>query len=398
MFKSKDQGAMKNFRFCWLAFILSIVSSTAFSENNFQSVSLSGTVFANNETSLSYQTGGCIAEVSSESLATGKTSQGQILVELDDRNAVLALKTAQARLLDLEASVDDSDFAIEVAKADVGRVEEEFQFVEREFDRTKVLFKDNAILATPNSSKAIYCENYDPYVIRVSLSPCGLENDGVCIGLECGFPEFSTLDNNSNGALNLTEFVLGLKEFDDRYSYDYWINVFEYLTGFEQPGAANESLYKIMDFGEFDRICFGLECSIPQFTELDSNADGMLDRDEFVNGLSEAEYKATKKAEANQKAQNKLKYPKGKAFVNVKDYLLDLAAKQKFKGDSYTSTGHAYVKTKYDWSGAKKDGSVRYNVDPKLNKFVLPAVSNVKHGNGPDALSGTSPSLSLIHI
>ena len=139
---------MKNFRFCWLALILSIVSSTAFSENNFQSVSLSGTVFANNETSLSYQTGGCIAEVSSQSIATGKTSQGQILVELDDRNAVLALKTAQARLLDLEASVDDSDFAIEVAKADVGRVEEEMQFVEREFDRTKVLFERGLVNET----------------------------------------------------------------------------------------------------------------------------------------------------------------------------------------------------------------------------------------------------------
>jgi multidrug resistance efflux pump len=148
VFKSKDQGAMKNFRFCWLALILSIVSSTAFSENNFQSVSLSGTVFANNETSLSYQTGGCIAEVSSQSIATGKTSQGQILVELDDRNAVLALKTAQARLLDLEASVDDSDFAIEVAKADVGRVEEEMQFVEREFDRTKVLFERGLVNET----------------------------------------------------------------------------------------------------------------------------------------------------------------------------------------------------------------------------------------------------------
>ena len=148
MFKSKDQVAMKNFRFCWLALILSIVSSTAFSENNFQSVSLSGTVFANNETSLSYQTGGCIAEVSSQSIATGKTSQGQILVELDDRNAVLALKTAQARLLDLEASVDDSDFAIEVAKADVGRVEEEMQFVEREFDRTKVLFERGLVNET----------------------------------------------------------------------------------------------------------------------------------------------------------------------------------------------------------------------------------------------------------
>ena len=139
---------MKNFRFCWLALILSTISSTAFSENNFRSLSLSGTVFANNETSLSYQTSGCIAEVSSQSLTTTKTYQGQILVELDDRNAVLALKTAQARLLDLEASVDDSDFAIEVAKADVGRVEEEFQFVQREFERTKVLFERGLVNET----------------------------------------------------------------------------------------------------------------------------------------------------------------------------------------------------------------------------------------------------------
>ena len=139
---------MKNFRFGWLVFILSIISSTASSENNFQSLSLSGTVFANNETSLSYQTSGCIAEVSSQSLTTSKTYQGQILVKLDDRNAVLALKTAQARLLDLEASVDDSDYAIEVAKADVGRVEEEFEFVQREFERTKVLFERGLVNET----------------------------------------------------------------------------------------------------------------------------------------------------------------------------------------------------------------------------------------------------------
>jgi multidrug resistance efflux pump len=79
---------------------------------------------------------------------TEKTYQGQILVELDDRNAVLALKTAQARLLDLEASVEDSDFAIEVSKAEVGRVEEEFQFVEREFERTKVLFQRGLVNET----------------------------------------------------------------------------------------------------------------------------------------------------------------------------------------------------------------------------------------------------------
>ena len=105
-------------------------------------------MFANNETGLSYQTGGCISEVSSQSLTTGKAYQGQVLVELDDRNAILAFKTAEARLLDLEASVEDSDFAIEVAKADVGRVEEEFQFVEREFERTKVLFERGLVNET----------------------------------------------------------------------------------------------------------------------------------------------------------------------------------------------------------------------------------------------------------
>ena len=139
---------MKNFRFGWLVCILSIISSTASSENSFQSLSLSGTVFANNETSLSYQTSGCIAEVSGQSLTTSKTYQGQILVKLDDRNALLAFKTAQARLLDLEASVDDSDYAIEVAKADVGRVEEEFEFVQREFERTKVLFERGLVNET----------------------------------------------------------------------------------------------------------------------------------------------------------------------------------------------------------------------------------------------------------
>ena len=139
---------MESLKICWLAFILSLASSTAFSENNFQPVSLAGTVFANNETSLSYQTGGCISEVSGQSLTSGKAYQGQVLVELDDRNAILAFKTTQARLLDLEASVEDSNFAIEVAKADVGRYEEEFQFVEREFERTKVLFQRGLVNET----------------------------------------------------------------------------------------------------------------------------------------------------------------------------------------------------------------------------------------------------------
>ena len=139
---------MKQSKVFCLALFFSFLCTIVSSQNNFQSVSLAGTVFANNQTVLSYQTGGCIAKVSIQSLATEKTYQGQILVELDDRNAVLALKTAQARLLDLEASVEDSDFAIEVAKAEIRRVEEEFQFGEREFERTKVLFQRGLVNET----------------------------------------------------------------------------------------------------------------------------------------------------------------------------------------------------------------------------------------------------------
>jgi len=115
-------------------------------------------------------------------------------------------------------------------------------------------------------------------------------------------------------------------------------------------------------------------------------------------GLSEAEWKARQKDEAAKKAANKLKYPKGPPFLGVKEYLTGLANKQTFKNGKVKDTGHVYVKTKYDWSGAKKDGSVRYNsvagesatkknFKNPFSKFLSPAVSNVMHGNGPDALS-----------
>merc|ERR1719247_3168599 len=87
-------------------------------------------------------------------------------------------------------------------------------------------------------------------------------------------------------------------------------------------------------------------------------------------GLSEAEWKARQKDEAAKKAANKLKYPKGPPFLGVKEYLTGLANKQTFKNGKVKDTGHVYVKTKYDWSGAKKDGSVRYNVDPNLKKDI----------------------------
>ena len=63
------------------------------------------------------------------------------MVQLDDRAANLAHKTAQVRLSDLTAAVSERAFAITVANADVARVSEEQDFVNREYDRTRVLFQ-----------------------------------------------------------------------------------------------------------------------------------------------------------------------------------------------------------------------------------------------------------------
>ena len=172
----EELKVMDNLKNYWLALIFSVLSTAALSGNNFESVSLAGTVFASNQTGLSYQTGGCVSKVSSQSLETGKATRGQVLIELDDRNAVLALKTAKARLLDLEASLQDSEFAIEVAQADIGRVKEEFQFVEREFERTKVLFQRGLVNETTLESaerrklEAIFSVQRAKEALRRSLS------------------------------------------------------------------------------------------------------------------------------------------------------------------------------------------------------------------------------------
>jgi photosystem II PsbU protein len=108
-------------------------------------------------------------------------------------------------------------------------------------------------------------------------------------------------------------------------------------------------------------------------------------------GLSEAEYKALKKAEDAKKAQNKQRFPKGKKTLDIADWLKTMEQKQTFKGDQFSGSGHTYVKQKFSSKDEfdkvnKKTGGTASFKNP-FSKFVLPAVSNVKHGNGPDALS-----------
>ena len=69
-------------------------------------------------------------------------------MRLDDRAAILALKTAQARLSDLEAALNERDLAVSVVKAEITRVEEEQRFVDKEFERTHVLFQRGLVNET----------------------------------------------------------------------------------------------------------------------------------------------------------------------------------------------------------------------------------------------------------
>ncbi|MGR3501073.1 efflux RND transporter periplasmic adaptor subunit [Pseudaestuariivita sp.] len=98
-----------------------------------------GTVVAKERTGLSYTAGGCITEVSTDALRSQRASAGQVLVRLDDRRAQLALRTARARLAELEGLVEERDLGIASAIADGERRQAELEFVTREHQRNSVM-------------------------------------------------------------------------------------------------------------------------------------------------------------------------------------------------------------------------------------------------------------------
>ena len=124
-----------------LGLTLAALALPVLAQETFQTINLAGTVVADNKTGLSYQARGCITGLSQAAVKSGKATAGQMLVELDDRAATLAVKSSRARVSDLEAAVEERYFAITVAKANVARVKEEQDFVDREFERTRVLFQ-----------------------------------------------------------------------------------------------------------------------------------------------------------------------------------------------------------------------------------------------------------------
>ncbi|MDT2078709.1 MAG: HlyD family secretion protein, partial [Planktomarina sp.] len=140
---------MKNFKFpLKLGLALATLALPAFAQDSFSSINLAGTVVADNKTGLSYGARGCITEISQVALKSGKATKDQVLIKLDDRAITLAVKSAMARVGDLEAAVDEREFSIASAKAEIVRVEEELDFVGREFERTHVLFQRGLVNET----------------------------------------------------------------------------------------------------------------------------------------------------------------------------------------------------------------------------------------------------------
>ena len=145
---------------------------------------------------------------SSDAIKSGTATAGQILVQLDDRAANLAHKTAQVRLSDLTAAVSERAFAITVANADVARVSEEQDFVNREYDRTRVLFQRGLVNETTLDAaerRKLGVEKYNPGQVR-TRSTRKYENQELRLlgsnSLVLSVDKISTLGTNRSTSLN----------------------------------------------------------------------------------------------------------------------------------------------------------------------------------------------------
>lgn len=107
-----------------------------------------GTVTASDMHGLSYGVGGCILSLSEEAKRSQSVMAGQELVRLDDQSARLALRSAQARVMDLEAAVAERQLAVDAAVADDERRRKELDFVAEEFERNSTLFRRGIINET----------------------------------------------------------------------------------------------------------------------------------------------------------------------------------------------------------------------------------------------------------
>lgn len=98
-----------------------------------------GTVQASDIAGLSYEARGCVVEVSDQARRERVASAGQVLVRLDDQRSLLALRTAEARLSELEAQIEERELAIQSATADDRRRQQELELTTAEYERNSTM-------------------------------------------------------------------------------------------------------------------------------------------------------------------------------------------------------------------------------------------------------------------
>lgn len=111
-----------------------------------------GTVRASELQGLAYGTRGCIETISEEAKRAKVASADQVLVKLDDQRSQLEMRTAEARLLDLEAALQERALAVDAARADNRRRAEEVAFVGKEYERNLTMFRRGLINETTMES------------------------------------------------------------------------------------------------------------------------------------------------------------------------------------------------------------------------------------------------------
>lgn len=129
-----------------ISFILMLTAHAAQAQSDVESYV--GTVRARDVHGLSYGVRGCIASVSDSAVRDQIATAGQPLIKLDDAQAQLSLRTAQARLSDLRAAVEERVLSADAAEADTRRRDEELAFVSKEFERNQTMFRRGLINET----------------------------------------------------------------------------------------------------------------------------------------------------------------------------------------------------------------------------------------------------------
>ncbi|MGP6089468.1 efflux RND transporter periplasmic adaptor subunit [Antarctobacter jejuensis] len=99
-----------------------------------------GTVQASDISGLSYEARGCVVEVSEQAKRARVASAGQVLVRLDDKRSALALRTAEARVAELQAQIEERELAIQAALADDKRRQQELELTTAEYERNSTMF------------------------------------------------------------------------------------------------------------------------------------------------------------------------------------------------------------------------------------------------------------------